>query len=36
VATTVRDVTGRVTLTLKSRPEKVAVSRAYAHLFKQM
>jgi DNA-binding LytR/AlgR family response regulator len=26
VATTVRDVTGRVTLTLKSRPEKVAVS----------
>ena len=36
VATTVRDLTGRVTLTLKSRPEKVAVSRAYAHLFKQM
>jgi DNA-binding LytR/AlgR family response regulator len=36
VATTIRDLTGRVTLTLKSRPEKVAVSRAYAHLFKQM
>jgi DNA-binding LytR/AlgR family response regulator len=36
VATTMRDLTGRVTLTLKSRPEKVAVSRAYAHLFRQM
>ena len=36
VATTTRDLTGRVTLTLKTRPEKVAVSRAYAHLFKQM
>ena len=36
VSTTVRDLTGRVTLTLKNRPEKVAVSRAYAHLFKQM
>jgi DNA-binding LytR/AlgR family response regulator len=36
VATTLRDLTGRVTLTLKDRPEKVAVSRAYAHLFKQM
>jgi DNA-binding LytR/AlgR family response regulator len=31
-----RDFTGRVELTLKCRPEKVAVSRAYAHLFKQM
>lgn len=36
VSTTVRDLTGRVTLTLKNRPEKVVVSRAYAHLFKQM
>ena len=36
VATTIRDLTGRVTLTFKSRPEKVQVSRAYAHLFKQM
>jgi DNA-binding LytR/AlgR family response regulator len=36
VATTIRDLAGRVTLTLRSRPEKVAVSRAYAHLFKQM
>ncbi|WP_374350853.1 LytR/AlgR family response regulator transcription factor [Chitinimonas sp.] len=31
-----RDFTGKVTLTLKSRPEKIPVSRAYAHLFKQM
>ncbi|HEY5310414.1 MAG TPA: LytTR family DNA-binding domain-containing protein [Casimicrobiaceae bacterium] len=36
VSTTTRDLTGRVTLTLKTRPEPVAVSRAYAHLFKQM
>ena len=36
VSTTTRDLTGRVTLTLKTRPEQVAVSRAYAHLFKQM
>ena len=36
VRTTTRDLTGRVTLTLKSRPEKVQVSRAYSHLFKQM
>jgi DNA-binding LytR/AlgR family response regulator len=36
VSTTMRDMTGRVTLTLKTRPEKVAVSRAYAHLFRQM
>jgi DNA-binding LytR/AlgR family response regulator len=36
VSATMRDLTGRVTLTLKNRPEKVAVSRAYAHLFKQM
>ncbi|QNM96116.1 LytR/AlgR family response regulator transcription factor [Chitinimonas koreensis] len=31
-----RDFAGRVTLCLRSRPEKIAVSRAYAHLFKQM
>ena len=36
IADTSRDLTGRVTLRLKSRPETVAVSRAYAHLFKQM
>ena len=36
IADTSRDLTGRVTLRLKSRPEAVAVSRAYAHLFKQM
>ena len=36
VADTTRDLTGRVTLRMKSRPEPVAVSRAYAHLFKQM
>ncbi|PHV11586.1 LytR/AlgR family response regulator transcription factor [Chitinimonas sp. BJB300] len=31
-----RDFTGRVTLTLKSRPEPLVVSRAYVHLFKQI
>ena len=36
VATTTRDLAGRVTLHMKSRPEVVTVSRAYAHLFKQM
>ena len=36
IATTTRELTGRVTLTLKGRPDKVVVSRAYAHLFKQM
>ena len=36
IATTTRDLTGRVTLTMKRRPEPVAVSRAYAHLFRQM
>ena len=36
VSTTTRDLTGRITLKLKTRPEQVAVSRAYAHLFKQM
>jgi DNA-binding LytR/AlgR family response regulator len=36
IATTTRELTGRVTLTLKGRSDKVVVSRAYAHLFKQM
>ena len=36
IATTTRDLTGRVTLTMKRRPEEVAVSRAFAHLFRQM
>jgi DNA-binding LytR/AlgR family response regulator len=36
VATTTRDLAGRVILHMKSRPEAVPVSRAYAHLFKQM
>ncbi|SFZ75684.1 LytR/AlgR family response regulator transcription factor [Chitinimonas taiwanensis] len=36
IAEASRDFTGKVTLSLKSRPESVAVSRAYAHLFKQM
>jgi DNA-binding LytR/AlgR family response regulator len=36
VASTSRDLAGRVTLTLKTRRERVAVSRAYAHRFKQM
>lgn len=29
-------VLGKVTLTLRDRPEKIAVSRNYAHLFRQM
>ncbi len=36
VKTTVRDLSGRVALALKARPEAVQVSRAYAHRFKQM
>ena len=36
VAATIRDLAGRITLRMKSRPETVVVSRAYAHLFKQM
>ncbi len=31
-----RDLLGKVTLTLRDRPEKIAVSRGYAHLFRQM
>lgn len=30
------DLTGRVTLTLRDRSEKITVSRSYAHLFRQM
>ena len=30
------DLLGKVSLTLKDRPEKVAVSRSYAHLFRKM
>ena len=36
VAATMRDLAGRITLRMKSRVETVPVSRAYAHLFKQM
>ncbi|MCC7327717.1 MAG: response regulator transcription factor [Burkholderiales bacterium] len=36
VATTTRDLAGRVSVRLKTRPETLAVSRAYAHLFRQM
>ena len=30
------DLLGKVSLTLRDRPERVAVSRSYAHLFRQM
>jgi DNA-binding LytR/AlgR family response regulator len=30
------DLLGKVSLSLRDRPEKVAVSRSYAHLFRQM
>ena len=30
------DLLSKVTLTLRDRPEKIAVSRSYAHLFRQM
>ena len=36
VATTTRDLAGRIRLKLKSRPDVIAVSRAYAHRFRQM
>jgi DNA-binding LytR/AlgR family response regulator len=36
VAATTRDLAGRVKVKLKSRPETLAVSRAYAHRFRQM
>lgn len=31
-----QSILGKVTLTLRDRPEKIAVSRRYAHLFRQM
>ena len=36
VATAKREDSGKVTLTLRGRPEKLTVSRLYAHLFKGM
>jgi DNA-binding LytR/AlgR family response regulator len=36
VAATARDLAGRIKLNLKTRPEALAVSRAYAHRFRQM
>ena len=36
VAATTRDLAGRVRVNLKGRPEALAVSRACAHLFRQM
>lgn len=36
VASTTRDLAGRVFIALRARPEKVAVSRAFAHRFRQM
>lgn len=36
VVSTRRDLAGRVTVGFRSRPERVAVSRAYAHRFRQM
>jgi len=36
VASTMRDLTGRTQLRLKARPETLAVSRAFAHRFRQM
>jgi len=36
IAAAHHDLLGKVTLSLRDRPEKLAVSRGYAHLFKQM
>jgi len=36
IETAVKEETGKVTLTLRGRPEKVTASRLYAHLFKGM
>ena len=36
IATATRDDTGRVELTLKGNPARLAVSRLYTHLFKGM
>jgi DNA-binding LytR/AlgR family response regulator len=36
IATVVRDASGKLHLNLRGRPERLAVSRLYAHLFKAM
>lgn len=36
IAAAHHDLLGKVSLSLKNRPEKLAVSRTYAHLFRQM
>jgi DNA-binding LytR/AlgR family response regulator len=36
IATATRDESGRVTLTLRDQPDRLSVSRLYAHLFKAM
>ena len=36
VSTTTRDLSGRIQVRLKSRPEILAVSRGFAHRFRQM
>jgi len=36
IAAALRDEAGRISITLKGRKEKLAVSRVFAHLFKQM
>jgi DNA-binding LytR/AlgR family response regulator len=36
IETALRDEAGKVTLTLRGRPDRLAVSRLYAHLFKGM
>jgi len=36
VAATSRDLAGRISLALKTRPETLDVSRAFAHRFRQM
>ncbi len=36
VATATRDIAGRVALQLKGRPERLPVSRTFAHRFHQM
>jgi DNA-binding LytR/AlgR family response regulator len=36
IGTVLRDDAGKLTLTLRSHPDKLAVSRLYAHLFKAM
>ena len=36
IASAYHDLLGKINLTLRDRPEKLAVSRSYAHLFRQM